>query len=370
MKELKTAYNGKKVIVTGHTGFKGSWLSLWLYHLGAKVLGISDRIITNPSNYETSKLSDIIDTEWLDIADTKSLTSKVVNYSPDYIFHLAAQPIVYTAYENPIETYKTNSLGTANIMESMRHLTNKKKVVAVIITSDKVYDNLEWKWGYREYDKIGGKDPYSASKGMAEIVIRSYVESFFKGEDVNKIVGVARAGNVIGGGDWAVNRIIPDCVKAWSKNEIVKVRNPDSTRPWQHVLEPLSGYLSLGSYLNEKKKQDGTAYNFGPKKDQDRSVSNLINEMQLYWDKVKWKSEDSEKSNKFKEARLLKLNCDKSFEVFKWQPALSFEETVKLTAEWYKKYYENIHLSTLDLSMQQLELYCNIAKSRGLKWAQ
>ena len=368
MKELQSAYKGKKIIVTGHTGFKGSWLSLWLTQLGANVLGISDRLVTSPSNYKTSNLDKIIQTEWLNIFETEKLISVISKFSPDYIFHLAAQPIVYTAYNNPIETYKTNSLGTANIMEGIRHLN--KRVIGIIITSDKVYDNLEWTWGYREYDKIGGKDPYSASKGMAELAIRSYVESFLNGHNTNKIIGIGRAGNVIGGGDWAENRIIPDCIKAWSKNEIVRVRNQNSTRPWQHVLEPLSGYLSLGSYLNKKDKQDGSAYNFGPKKDQDRSVSDLINEMKIYWNKVKWESDQSDNNKKFKEANLLRLNCDKAFETFNWQPILSFEETVKLTAEWYKTYYENSLQSTFNLSIQQLNYYIDTAKSRGLKWAQ
>ncbi len=368
MKEFESAYKGKKIIVTGHTGFKGSWLSLWLHQLGATVLGISNKKVSSPSNYETSKLDQIIETEWLDVSNTDLLIHKITNFSPDYVFHLAAQPIVYTAYENPIETYRTNSLGTANIMESLRFID--KRVIGVIITSDKVYDNLEWSWGYREYDKIGGKDPYSASKGMAELAIRSYVESFFRDNDTSKIIGIARAGNVIGGGDWAENRIIPDCIKAWSNNEVVKVRNPNSTRPWQHVLEPLSGYLCLGSYLSKLNKQDGSAYNFGPKKDQDRSVSDLINEMEIYWDKVKWKIDDSNKKNIFKEAKLLKLDCEKSLDTFNWQPILSFAETVKLTAEWYRMYYENNNESTFDFSVQQLKYYSDTAKSRGLKWAQ
>ena len=365
MKEFETAYKGKNIIVTGNTGFKGSWLSLWLNKLGANVLGISDRLVSNPSNYKTSRLDKKIDTEWIDIADTKSVISVICKFSPDYIFHLAAQPIVYTAYENPVETYKTNSLGTINIMEAIRLLN--KRVVGVIITSDKVYENLEWKWGYREYDKIGGKDPYSASKGMAELGIKSYVESFLK--ENNKIIGVARAGNVIGGGDWAENRIIPDCVKAWSKNKLVKVRNPNSTRPWQHVLEPVSGYLSLGSFLSKQKKQDGSAYNFGPKKSQDRSVYELINEMQIYWQKVNWEIDNSNKKNIYKEANLLKLNCDKSMEVLGWEPVLTFEETIKLTAEWYKNFYENSSGSTFDMSVQQLNYFIDVAKTRGLKWA-
>ena len=366
MKEFESAYKGKKIIITGHTGFKGSWLSLWLAQLGANVLGISDRLVTSPSNYKTSNLDKIIETEWLDIIESEKLISIITKFSPDYIFHLAAQPIVYTAYKNPIETYKTNSLGTVNIMEGIRQLD--KRVIGIIITSDKVYDNLEWSWGYREYDKIGGKDPYSASKGMAELAISSYVESFFKNDD-SKIIGIGRAGNVIGGGDWAENRIIPDCVKAWSKNEIVRVRNPNSTRPWQHVLEPLSVYLSLGSYLNKKEKQDGSAYNFGPKEDQDRSVSDLINEMQKYWDKVNWESDQLD-DKKFKEAKLLKLNCDKSLEVFNWRPILSFEETIKLTAEWYKTYYDSLDDNTFNLSVKQLNYYSDTAKLRGLKWAQ
>ncbi len=367
MKKLINTYKDKKVVVTGHSGFKGSWLSIWLHLLGAEVLGISDKIISKPSHYSSAQLEKIIKTSWIDITDTNRIVKTISKFNPDIIFHLAAQPLVYSSFQNPVDTYKINSIGTTNILESIRCL--QKRVVGVMITSDKVYENFEWTWGYRENDIIGGKDPYSASKGMAELAIKGYVDSFFNSSGNNKIIGVARAGNVIGGGDWAANRIVPDCVKAWSKGNVVNIRNPNSTRPWQHVLEPLSGYLSLGRFLSKKKSQDGTAYNFGPHADQDNSVANLINEMSKNWKNVKWKNTFVKKSN-IKESGLLKLNCDKSLSALNWKPVLSFEETVSMTTKWYKNYYDNKSKTTLEFSKLQLEEYINLAKKRKVDWAQ
>jgi CDP-glucose 4,6-dehydratase len=367
MKNLKKIYKNKKVLITGHSGFKGSWLTIWLNLLGSNILGISDKEVSMPNHFRVTNLKKFINSEWIDIVDTKKTIKIIQKFNPDFIFHLAAQPLVYSSYVDPLNTIKTNSIGTLNVLESLRHI--KKKVVTVFITSDKVYDNLEWIWGYREIDKLGGKDPYSGSKAMAELAIKSYTASFFNEKNNNKIIGVARAGNVIGGGDWAKNRIVPDCVKAWSSNLSVSIRNPHSTRPWQHVLEPLSGYLVLGAYLTKKNNQNDTAYNFGPLPDQNHSVKSLINEMKKSWNRVSWK-DVSQSKDKFNESGLLKLNCDKASAELNWNPVLTFEETIKFTVEWYKKYYEDTSKSMLKNSEQQLINYINLANKRGLTWAQ
>ena len=266
---FKNIYRNKKVLITGHTGFKGSWLCMWLVHLGADVYGISNKIPTNPSNYNASNIGRIIKNYSFDINDSVKLNKTVKKIKPDFVFHLAAQALVKKSYNDPLDTIHTNALGTSKILEAIKSLN--KSVTAVIITSDKVYFNKEIKRGYKEDDLIGGKDPYSASKGMAELAIKTYFDSFIS-KDKSKKLGITRAGNVIGGGDWAENRIVPDCVRAWSKKKSVIIRNPFSTRPWQHVLEPLSGYLLLGLRLNQKSKINGHAYNFGPKHGQNKTV--------------------------------------------------------------------------------------------------
>ncbi len=362
---MKKIFKGKTVLVTGHTGFKGSWLSIWLNYLGAKVVGLSDGIVSNPSNYLVSSVSDFIQDYQVDIRDTEGVASLVNKVQPDFVFHLAAQALVRPSYENPIETITTNAIGTANVLDALRFLD--KKVVAVMITSDKAYDNVEWLWGYRETDRLGGKDPYSASKGMAELAIRSYIESFFNGSDSNVCVGITRAGNVIGGGDWAVDRIVPDCIQAWSKSKFVDIRSPNATRPWQHVLEPLSGYLALAVNLAQSNRNHGDAYNFGPSADQNYSVSKLIDEMSKYWDKVRWK--DVSEGDHVHEAGLLKLNCDKALFDLDWHSALCFEETVKMTVDWYRHYYQNHSESMHDYTVKQIEEYTKIAKLRRISWA-
>lgn len=271
------SYKNKTVLVTGHTGFKGSWLSAWLTSLGANVVGLSVDIPCSPSNFEVSKIDGIVEDHRVDVRDAKRVKDIVNMTQPDFVFHLAAQALVRPSYTNPLDTLTTNAIGSANVLDALRFLD--KSVVAVMITSDKAYDNVEWVWGYRETDRLGGKDPYSASKGMAELAIRTYVDSFFNSPDSNVRVGITRAGNVIGGGDWAVDRIVPDCMTAWSQNKIVDIRSPDATRPWQHVLEPLSGYLLLGSQLYGSSDLHGEAYNFGPPANQNHSVRALIDKM-------------------------------------------------------------------------------------------
>ena len=365
MSVLTNQYQGAKVLVTGHTGFKGTWLCLWLIQLGAKVSGISLDIPSEPSLFLSSNLKNKIQDYRLDIRDGEKLKKLIHKIQPDYVFHLAAQSLVRASYENPIDTISTNAMGSVHILDALRIL--EKEVAAVMITSDKAYDNVEWIWGYRETDRLGGKDPYSASKGMAELAIRSYVESFLNSTNSKVTVGIARAGNVIGGGDRALDRIVPDCIRAWSKKESVNIRSPDSTRPWQHVLEPLSGYLLLGSLLAKRKISNGEAFNFGPPAHQNFSVRTLINEMSIIWDNVNW-TDTSEINTSLHEAALLKLNCDKALSDLNWTSNLNFEETVRMTIEWYKAFYEGDEGLMYDFTISQINEYSEIAQLRNLSW--
>ena len=357
-------FKNKRVLVTGHTGFKGSWLCIWLNYLGAKIFGLSDSEVSNPSNYLVSSVSDFIEDNRFDIRDSGKVKSLINEVQPDFIFHLAAKALVKPSYQNPIDTFSTNVIGTINILDSLRSIN--KKIIAVMITSDKVYENVEWPWGYRENDQLGGKDPYSSSKSMAELSISSYLNSFFRTQDINPNIkiGIARAGNVIGGGDWASDRIVPDCIRAWASKKEVHIRNPNSTRPWQHVLEPLSGYLTLAKSLDLKDKDHGEAYNFGPSADQNFSVNKLIAEMSKYWKEVKWK-DVSKTNNHLHEAGLLKLNCDKALLNLGWQPTLQFHETVKMTIEWYKIYYQNTNKSMHNFTIDQINFFMNIARKKN-----
>ena len=360
-------YFGKTVLITGHTGFKGSWLCAWLLSLGAKVVGLSDNIPTSPSNFEASKIASLVEDYRIDIRNSDAVKKLVIACQPDFVFHLAAQALVRPSYESPLDTFAINAMGTANILDALRNL--KKNVSVIMITSDKAYDNKEWVWGYRENDMLGGKDPYSASKGMAELVIRSYVESFFKTSDNEILIGIARAGNVIGGGDWASDRIVPDCVSATFRGEKLAIRNPSATRPWQHVLEPISGYLVLGDNLSSSRSLHGEAFNFGPSSEQNYPVSSLINEMKKYWNEISW-VDQFDKDKKVYEAGLLKLNCDKANLKLDWQSTLYFKETVSMTVDWYREYYEGMNNSMQEMTMKQILDYSNLAKKRQIKWAQ
>ena len=359
-------YKGKKVLITGHTGFKGSWLSLWLNYLGAKCIGISlDHKISDPSHYDVANMDTVIDSYFLDITDNKKVQKILEKERPDYIFHMAAQALVRPAYEDPYRAIFSNALGTASILEAVR--CADFPVTMIMITSDKVYNNVEWNWGYRETDELGGKDPYSASKGMAELAIKTYFESYFK-ENSKVKLGIARAGNVIGGGDWAKDRIVPDCMRAWSKGEKVSLRNPKATRPWQHVLEPLSGYLSLALKIEADNDLNGEAYNFGPNSNQDFSVGSLIQLMSDNWEQVDW--EDVSSQNHIHEAGLLKLNCDKALAELSWLPVLKFEETVKFTVNWYKNFYEQEGQANISsVTLGQIEDYMLLAKNQNIAWA-
>ncbi|MCD0486943.1 CDP-glucose 4,6-dehydratase [Pedobacter sp. MC2016-14] len=359
-------YKDKKVLVTGHTGFKGGWLCLWLKSMGAEVFGISDEVYTSPSLFEVAGLEREMTSQLADIRDLEQMKKLIQEIKPDFLFHMAAQPIVKKAFEEPVDTFTTNIIGTANILEALR--VADFPCIAVMITSDKCYDNVEWVWGYRETDHLGGKDPYSASKGAAELIIKTYYHTYFKKDQRIKMSSV-RAGNVIGGGDWADSRIVPDCFRAWASGEKVIIRSPDATRPWQHVLEPLSGYLRTGELLAATEgKINGEAYNFGPPTDQNYTVLDLLKELALNWneeDKDILQIEDA----KFPESGLLKLNIDKALYDQQWTPTLNFKETAAFTSDWYKHYYQEGPESMLDFTGKQIDAYIKVAEEKGLLWA-
>jgi CDP-glucose 4,6-dehydratase len=358
-------FTDKKVLVTGNTGFKGSWLTVWLLKLGARVYGISKDIPSQPSMFEELGLRQKITHYQQDIRDVDKLCALVAEIKPDFVFHLAAQPIVSLSYQDPIETLSSNVMGTANVLEALRRSAHP--CCAVIVTSDKCYDNVEWVWGYRESDRLGGKDIYSGSKGAAELVFKSYFHSFFAHSEIK--VASARAGNVIGGGDWAADRIVPDCMRAWSIGRPVTIRNPHATRPWQHVLEPLSGYLALAQALVQNPGNvNGESFNFGPSAEQNYSVARIIEDLSPFWG-FKAPSDSYQVSGgaAFAESKLLKLNCDKALHSITWLPSLEYGRMIEYVASWYYTYYkkpEPIYEFTLD----QISRYETEAARKGLQW--
>jgi len=361
-------YNNKKVLVTGHTGFKGSWLTTWLIKLGANVVGISKDIPTNPSMFEELKLEAKIKHYKEDIRNLSKMVEIISSEKPDFLFHMAAQPIVSTSYIEPIDTISSNVLGTANILEALKF--SNHKCTAIIITSDKAYDNIEQVWGYNEVDKMGGKDIYSGSKGAAELIIKSYFHSFFKNDSSNIKLAIGRAGNVIGGGDWAKDRITVNCMESWSKNEKVEIRSPEATRPWQHVLEPLSGYLNLGQSLFENDAINGEAFNFGPRAEQNHTVRQLLQDLSKYWHYENGNDAFTVTDNiPFHEAGLLKLNCDKALFYLKWQATLEYSETIKFTSEWYYDFYRS-KSNIMERTISQISEFENKAKKKGLRWTE
>lgn len=365
--KLARAFAGKTVLVTGHTGFKGSWLTAWLQRLGARVTGLSLDIPTKPSHFEELGIAPEIDDRRVDIRSGKDVAGVIGEVRPDIVFHLAAQSLVRRSYRSPLESFETNALGTANVLEALR--LAQRPCVAVLITSDKCYDNVEWVWGYRETDRLGGKDPYSGSKGAAELVIRSYCASYFNASDSPVRIAVGRAGNVIGGGDWAEDRIVPDCIRAWAQGRPVEVRNPHATRPWQHVLEPLSGYLWLAAMLLQQRELNGEAFNFGPSLLEDHPVSDVIAALARTWSGQADHCVVGAPAGSA-EAGLLKLNCDKAFARLQWRATLAFDEMIALTGEWYDAYYrKDRSQSVLALTAAQIDRYQDLARSRGLTWA-
>jgi len=363
---FENIYQNKKVLVTGHTGFKGSWLTTWLLNLGADVIGVSKGIPTNPSMFEVLGLKDKIQHNIINVCDFDSLGSIILYEKPDFIFHLAAQAIVSKSYNEPLETIASNVMGTTNLLESLR--ISDHECVAIIITSDKAYDNIEQIWGYKENDQMGGKDVYSGSKGAAELIIKSYYHSFFSSDASKVRLATARAGNVIGGGDWAEDRIVVDAVVAWHLGRTVEVRSPDATRPWQHVLEPLSGYLNLGQRLYNDKTLNGESFNFGPRAEQNRTVKELLEDLSKFWSFDNGVGAFSVTENiPFHEAGLLKLNCDKALATLKWQATLDYHETIRFTSQWYYQFY-NHDGNVLANTMFQINDYEKIAKYNNALW--
>jgi CDP-glucose 4,6-dehydratase len=341
-RQLTDHFAERSVLITGNTGFKGSWLSHWLLELGANVAGYSDDKLTTPSLYRELSLNERVKQVTGDITDFELLRSTVKKYKPAYIFHLAAQSLVATSLQNPLETFRTNTFGSVTLLEVLRNL--KFDGTTVLVTSDKCYENDERIDGYSELDRMGGKDPYSASKGAAELAISAYVRTYFLNSPGPRL-GIGRAGNVIGGGDWNDNRIIVDCVRAWEANQPVNLRNPESTRPWQHVLEPLSGYLQLALQLHDGNIKSGEAFNFGPREGQVFTVSEIVNQLASIWPNCPGVESSSKSQIPLgAEAKLLSLNCSKASDQLGWQSTLEISECLTLIAEWYLAFADKLDL--------------------------
>lgn len=354
---FKGVYKGRKVLVTGHTGFKGSWLSLWLSSLGAEVIGLSLPPNTNPNHWDLLKLN--IDSHFVDIRDETALRNKIHSINPEMIFHLAAQPLVRRSYQDPLGTWSTNVMGTANVLNVARSINGLKAVV--VVTTDKCYENKEWVWGYREIDPLGGHDPYSASKGGSELVTASFRNSFFN-LPTSALISSARAGNVIGGGDWSEDRLIPDLIRSIESNNSLYIRSPNATRPWQHVLECLSGYLALGQQLLQGNKSFAEAWNFGPERDGNRQVQEVLRVIKKHIPGFQWNQSEGLQPH---EAQLLHLDSGKARDGLAWKPVWSFEEGVEATADWYRTWLDRKEV----ISASQLKAYCDLAYVRGVKWA-
>lgn len=355
-------YKDKTVLVTGHTGFKGSWLVYWLNQMGANVIGYSLEAPTEPSHISLLELG--MESIIGDIRDLEKLNEVFEEYKPEIVFHLAAQPLVRLSYEDPIETYETNVMGSLKVFETCR----KHDVKAIVnITSDKAYENKEWIWGYRENDPMGGYDPYSSSKGCADLLATSYRNSYFNLNDYKKthntLLATCRAGNVIGGGDWAKDRLITDIIVSVSQNKKVSIRNPYATRPWEHVLEPLSGYLQVGQKLLEEKKEFAESWNFGPSDEGSITVEEVVKNVKKHWDKIDY--EIKRDPNQLHEANLLKLDCSKAHILLKWNDVWDSDKTFEKTVKWYKAYYED---NTI-LTQADLENYVSCAKEKNIEWA-
>jgi len=364
---FKGIYKDKTVLVTGHTGFIGSWLTLWLQSLGAKVVGYSLKPSTKPSLFETLGLENEITHIIGDIQDKQNLSDSIEKYKPEIVIHLAAQPLVRVSYEDPVETFRTNILGTVNILDSIRKSDSVSS--CVVMTSDKCYQNLDANRFHKETDHLGGSDPYSASKGAAEIITNSFRNSFFnKGN-----IATVRAGNVIGGGDWAKDRIVPDCIRALIANKKIMVRNPSSIRPWQFVLEPISGILWLGSKLYTKPEKFSEAWNLGPNQISNMTVEKVVQNTIRIWDKDgsekgSWLDTSKESKNQPNESISLLLDSTKALTSLEWKTIYSFETTINQTISWYKSYYNN-DTSMKELSVHQIEQYSKAADQMNMTWA-
>jgi CDP-glucose 4,6-dehydratase len=367
-------YRGKRVLVTGHTGFKGSWLVEWLLSLGARVAGFSLPPPTQPALFDQLGLASRMTHLLGDIRELMAVRQAVETTRPDFVFHLAAQPLVRQSYREPVETYATNVMGTVHVLEAVRLAA--KPCAVVVVTTDKCYENRENGQSYRESDPLGGHDPYSSSKGAAELVVSAYRRSFFSAPDSQIAVASARAGNVIGGGDWAADRIVPDCIRSLQSSEAIPVRNKIATRPWQHVLEPLSGYLWLGAQLALARTAEPSAairraeveaaFNFGPGLASNRTVAELVQEILKHWP-GQWRDQSDPKA--VHEAQRLNLATDAAFHLLKWSAVWDFSETIARTVAWYRIAATGASAQTLhEITVRQLSEYTSTAQSAGLGW--
>ena len=356
MRLFGDAFRGRRVLVTGHTGFKGSWLTLWLAELGAEVSGIALSPATAPNHWDLLNLS--VSDRRVDIRDASALADAVDAVRPEIVFHLAAQPLVRRSYRDPLETWSTNVMGTANLLDACRAVRDLKAIL--VVTTDKCYKNREWHWGYREIDELGGHDAYSASKAAAELVTASYRDAFFSVPGA-PLIATARAGNVIGGGDWSEDRLIPDLVRAMTREENLEVRSPTATRPWQHVLESLSGYLLLMQGLLAGRREFAQGWNFGPASGDNRSVADVLTLIARNWPAMAWQVTQNPQPH---EANLLYLDSAKARAELEWQPVWELEEALAQTADWYRA-HANGHLA----SREQLSAYTDAASARGIVWA-
>ena len=364
------AFEGRKVMVTGHTGFKGSRLACWLIHLGAEVAGYSLPAPTTPSNFEACALESRMDSVIGDVRDPENFQNAMARCKPEFVFHMAAQPLVRLSYTEPVETYQTNVMGVIHLLESVRSTPSVRTVIN--ITSDKCYENREWAWGYRETDPMGGHDPYSSSKGCSELVTAAYRNSFFPpGSFLEHGVSIStvRAGNVIGGGDWAQDRLIPDCIRSLAEGKPIRIRNPESVRPWQHVLEPLSGYLWLAALMDRDGPTYGDSYNFGPELADTLTVGEIAERMVSRWSpRGTWEKVPKEGKEDSHEATFLRLDCSRAYHRLRWVPVMNIDTAVEWTVNWYHRYYSGSQ-GMFDTNVEEIESYFQTAREMGREWA-
>ncbi|MGD7037304.1 CDP-glucose 4,6-dehydratase [Methylotuvimicrobium buryatense] len=344
-------WRDKKVLITGHTGFKGSWLALWLQQMKAHVYGFALAPPTQPNLFEKANVGQCIASHIGDIRDLSALKSVFLKTEPDIVIHLAAQPLVRYAYQNPVETYQTNVIGTLHVLEAIRACPSVR--AAVIVTTDKCYDNKEWIWAYRENEPLGGYDPYSSSKACAELLIASYRNSFFS-DAHSPAIASARAGNVIGGGDWSPDRLVPDIIQAFQANQTLSIRNPNAIRPWQHVLDSLSGYLLLAEKLFTEGQHYAEPWNFGPDMNDMQPVQSIVQHLATYWPQANWTIEEQ---TQFHEARSLKLDSTKAHERLDWHPRWRLSDALQLTAEWYQAESQGLDMGLF--CRKQIQLFTN-----------
>jgi len=363
-------WKSRKVFLTGHTGFKGSWLSLWLLSMGAEVCGYALEPSTTPNLYNALGLDAHLQSVIADVRNLDALESAMRAFQPEVVIHMAAQPLVRYSYENPVETYEVNVLGTVHLLEAVRRTPSVRAVVCV--TSDKCYENREWPWPYREDEAMGGHDPYSSSKGCAELVTAAYRRSFFHADSsaAHTAIASARAGNVIGGGDWASDRLVPDIIRAFTASEPVIVRNPDAVRPWQHVLEPLAGYLTLAEHLFREGAKFEGGWNFGPSDDDAQPVCHLVSEMSRLWGSgASWQIVSQENVH---EAHLLRLDSSKARAALHWRPRWTLDQALANTVNWYREFYQNPRpaaAATREFTLRQIEAYISDRESSAAETA-